>query len=285
MVYMENKGYSDIVGNPNAPYINSLIDTYGFASNYYALTHPSSANYYPILGGSDFGTYWNCFANCFDEPNLADSIEAAGKTWAGYKESSGGYSLPHTPFLSFSDIYNDSARVESHLFNLTQMATDLANEATTPNFVWFSPDDATSMEGPLDFPFGLVQWLASQLTTHQYNIGVGDAWLAGTVPTILDSAVWNDPSKKCAIFVTFDEDFDSSSLGFGNEGNHIPMIVIPSEGAVTAGMRPGHFIAGDNYTHYSLLRTIEEALGLPGAGQGPLTNNDEYAQPMNEFWN
>ena len=88
-------------------------------SNYYALTHPSDPNYYPILGGSDFGINYNCPANCFDQPNLADNIEAAGKTWAGYAEDGGGYSTPtdRLPFLAFSDIYNDPARVAAHLFD------------------------------------------------------------------------------------------------------------------------------------------------------------------------
>ena len=33
MVYMENKGYNDILGSPDAPYLNSLINAYGFADN------------------------------------------------------------------------------------------------------------------------------------------------------------------------------------------------------------------------------------------------------------
>ena len=57
------------------------------------------------------------------------------------------------------------------------------------------------------------------------------------------------------------------------------MVVIPSPGAVASGMREGHFIADDYNNHYSLLRTIEDSLGLP-----PLTNNDRFAQPMNEYW-
>jgi hypothetical protein len=44
-------------------------------------------------------------------------------------------------------------------------------------------------------------------------------------------------------------------------------------------MRPGHFVANDYNNHYSLLRTIEVSLGLPS-----LTNNDKYAQPMDEYW-
>jgi len=38
-------------------------------------------------------------------------------------------------------------------------------------------------------------------------------------------------------------------------------------------------VASDYYNHYSLQSTIEEALNL-----SPLTKNDKYAQPMNEFW-
>ena len=285
IVYMENKGFNDVVDSPNAPYLNSLIDTYGFGSNYYGLTHPSDPNYYPILGGSDFGINYNCPSNCFDQPNLADNIEAAGLTWAGYAEGGGGYTTPtdRLPFLAFSDIYNDPARVAAHLFDLTQLEQDLASPATTPNFVWFAADDATNMEGPLE-GFGIVRWALSQLTPtwlggHQYNVKAGDEWLEDTVGTIMVSPVWQDPTQKSAIFLTFDEDYNNISLGNGNEGNHIVIVVIPSPGAVASGMREGAFVADDYSNHYSLLRTIEESLGLPS-----LTNNDKYAQPMNEYW-
>ncbi|WP_235009647.1 alkaline phosphatase family protein [Mycobacterium sp. 3519A] len=287
MVYMENKGFSDIVGSRNAPYLNSLIQTYGFASKYYALTHPSDPNYYPIIGGSDFGFNYNCPADCFDPPvNLVDNIELAHKTWAGYMEGGGGYSTPtdRLPFLAFHDIYDDQARVESHLFDLSEMAGDLVVPHLAPDFVWFAADDATNMEGPTDTLSGVIGWALSQLTPqflggHQYNVAAGDRWLAETLPIIMDSNTWNDPNERSAIFLTFDEDYNNISLGIGNDGNHIVTVVIPSPGAVAGGMRAGAFIADDRYDHYSLLRTIEDSLGLP-----PLTNNDRYAYPMNEFW-
>jgi hypothetical protein len=290
MVYMENKGVGEIVGSPNAPYINQLIANYGYASNYYGLTHPSDPNYYPIIGGSDFGFNYNCPSNCFPAgtPNLANNIELAGKTWAGYMEGGGGYSTPtdRLPFLAFADIYNNPTEVATHLFDISQMETDLASPATTPNFVWFAADDATNMEGPTDFPVGSFNWLVGYLSpAHQYNVAAGDAWLQDQVTTIMASPTWNDPNVKSAIFVTFDEDYNNISTGVGNEGNHIVMVVIPSPGALydpdtnPNGMRPGPFVADDYYNHYSLQRTIEVSLGL-----GPLTNNDAYAQPMNEFW-
>ncbi len=54
---------------------------------------------------------------------------------------------------------------------------------------------------------------------------------------------------------------------------HSPLAV--TEG----GMRGGAFVATDHYTHYSLLSMINSALGLPN-----LSNNDLFANPMNEFW-
>jgi hypothetical protein len=280
---MENKGYTDIVGSPNAPYLNGLIDAYGFGSNYYALTHPSDPNYYPILGGTDFGTNYNCAVNCFDERNLADNIEAARETWAGYAEgmpapgtrvSAPGYAPDQLPFLAFSDIYNDPARAEAHLFPLTQLVAQLEEPSAAPNFAWIAANDESNMEGPIDLPFGAIAWALSQLTDHQYNVKAGDAFLQATIPIIMNSPTWQ--AERCAIFITFDEDYNNLSLGNGNQGNHVPMVVIASP---SSGMTQGHFVADDYANHYSLLRTIEDSLLLPR-----LTNNDRYAVPMDEYW-
>lgn len=284
MVYLENKGVGQIVGSPNAPYLNLLIDNYGYASNYYGVTHPSDPNYYPIIGGSDFGFNYNCPSNCFPTgtPNLADNIEAAGKSWAGYAEGGGGYSTPtdRLPFLAFSDIFNDPQRVATHLFDISALGQGLTNPDTAPNFVWFAADDGTNMEGPTDLPFGVLNWLLGFLNpAHQYNVKAGDDWLQGPLTTIFNSPTWQDVDEKSAIFVTFDEDYNNLTTGVGNEGNHIVTVAIPSLGAVAGGMRAGGFVADVHYNHYSLLRTIEAALGLSA-----LTNNDAYAQPMNEFW-
>jgi hypothetical protein len=278
MIYLENHGVKDIVGSPNAPYINGLIDNYGYGSNYFAQTHPSLPNYYPILGGSDFGFNFNCALDCFDEPNLADNIERAGKGWASYEQSmpspcftqsSGPYTPGELPFLAFHDIVSNTARCQAHVLPLQRMATDLASTSTTPNYVWWAADENHNMEGPIN-----IEFILSLLTNHQYNIKAGDQFLADTLPTILDSPAFL--TQRTAIFITWDEDYDNLSLGIGNEGNHIPMIVIPSP---NSGMRQGHLVAGNYNNHYSLLRTIEDSLGLPR-----LTNNDRFAQPMNDYW-
>ena len=57
VIVMENHGYQQIVGNPNEPYLNNLIQNgkVNLATNYFAVGHPSLTNYLEIVGGSNFG--------------------------------------------------------------------------------------------------------------------------------------------------------------------------------------------------------------------------------------
>ena len=55
LILMENHGYSQIVGNPAAPFTNRYAKTANAATNYFAIGHPSSTNYLEIVGGSNFG--------------------------------------------------------------------------------------------------------------------------------------------------------------------------------------------------------------------------------------
>ena len=57
VIMMENHGYQQIIGNPNEPYLNGLINSgkVNLAKNYFAIGHPSLTNYLEIVGGSNFG--------------------------------------------------------------------------------------------------------------------------------------------------------------------------------------------------------------------------------------
>jgi hypothetical protein len=55
VIMMENHGYSQVVNNPNAPFINQYVKTANLATNYFAIGHPSLTNYLEIVGGSNFG--------------------------------------------------------------------------------------------------------------------------------------------------------------------------------------------------------------------------------------
>lgn len=55
VIMMENHGYSQIIGNPAAPYTNQLAESANLATNYFAVGHPSLTNYLEVVGGSNFG--------------------------------------------------------------------------------------------------------------------------------------------------------------------------------------------------------------------------------------
>ena len=290
LIYMENKGYNDIVGSPNAPYLNSLINAYGLANNYYAVTHPSMPNYYAIVGGQVYGKTYNCQSVCINDPNnLTVNLAAHNKTWAAYAQSlmpgqdplvaSGGYSPDQTPWPAFAGIGDNEAYAAAHILPLTQMVTDLGTPGKTANFVWIAADEDSNGEGPVNSLAGVAHFAFSQIDPrHQYNVPALDQFLQENVTTIINSDEWKN--SKSALIITFDEDNNNITLGFGNEGNHVVTVVIPSPMAVgDPGMKSGAFVVTDHYDHYSTLRTIEDALGL-----SYMTNNDKYAQPLNGFW-
>ncbi|KLO31916.1 hypothetical protein ABW16_02580 [Mycolicibacter heraklionensis] len=294
VIYMENKGAADIVGSPNAPYMNSLINTYGYDDNYYALGHPSDPNYFRILGGSDFGIDYNSALNSIDAPNLMQEMDQAGISWAGYAQSmptagdlvsSGDYSADELPFAQFGYVYgNTPDYLQDHLLPLTQLSTDLNDPSTFPGFTWIAANEDNNGEGPVDSLSGILQFIATQVGDHQYNVAAADQFVQQEVSTIENSKTWTDPNERDVIIVTTDEDNNNLSLGFGNQGNNVPMIVIPSAGAVAGGMQSGNFTTDDYYNEYSLMATIEDALRTSPGTLAPLTDNDMYAQPMNAFW-
>ena len=55
LIMMENHGYSQLLNNPNAPFINSYALSANLATNYFAVAHPSLTNYLEVVGGSNFG--------------------------------------------------------------------------------------------------------------------------------------------------------------------------------------------------------------------------------------
>jgi len=82
LIMMENHGYSQIIGNPNAPFINTLAESANLARKYYAVAHPSLTNYLEVVGGSNFGVLsdnnpdWSntsCTPNIQTAPFLANT--------------------------------------------------------------------------------------------------------------------------------------------------------------------------------------------------------------------
>ena len=296
LIYLENKGAGDIVGSPNAPYINSLIDNNPHDTNYFALGHPSDPNYIRPLGGSDFGIDYNPTGNVIEANSLMQEMDQANISWAGYAQSmptpgdlvsSGNYSVDELPFAQFNYVFDNSPTyLQEHLLPLTQLSTDLQDPSKFPEFTWIAADEDHNGEGPIDSLQGIGQFIYSQFTDHQYNVAAADQFVQQEVSAIENSPTWTDSGEKDAIIITFDEDNNNLSLGFGNEGNNVPMIIIPNGGAESGanGMEAGPFTTNEYANEYSLMATIEDALRTTPGTLAPLTDNDMYAPPMNAFW-
>jgi hypothetical protein len=255
LIVDENKSYSEIVDNPAAPYINGLIKHYALATNYFVLFHPSLPNYIALTSGSNHGITDDrsppSAGNEIAVANMADRIEASGRTWKEYAESmpsagfafdSGEYVTKHNPFVYYKDIVGNAQRCRTHVVPFTQLATDLQSAQTTPDFAFIIPNLISDM--------------------HDGPIATGDRWLARTVPLILGSEAFR--TTKSVLIVTWDE---GSLLD-----NHVATILVGT--SVNAGYRSDR-----RYDHYALLHTMEAAWKL-----APLTANDASAPTMNEFF-
>jgi phosphatidylinositol-3-phosphatase len=252
IVIMENHGYDEIIGNPDAPFINELAASYGVATNYVAVGHPSLPNYLALTGGDTFGITTDC-TDCFQQaPNLVvDRVAPSGRTWRAYMESMPApgylgdaypYMQKHDPFVYYDDLRTDPAQL-TNVVPFSQLASDLAVAETTPAFGWITPDMLNDM--------------------HDGTVAQGDAWLSSQIPVLLTSAAWIE--QQSLLVITWDEDDNAP-------GNQVATLVIAN--GVPAGFR-----SAEAYNHYSLLRTIEVAWGL-----APLTPNDTNAAIMSDFF-
>ncbi|MEY9855494.1 hypothetical protein ABH935_001098 [Catenulispora sp. GAS73] len=264
VVYMENEDYSGIVGNTSqAPYINSLLPKGTSLSQAYATTHPSDPNYVALAGGGLYGLHDNSIATTtINAPHVGNSVEAVGKTWKAYVENENGncdytshgyYSPDDVPFTFFQNFKSDESSTgycARHDQPLSQMTTDLKSASTTPNFVWFEPDDCDDMES--------------------CGVTAGDNWLKATLPTIFNSPAWTQ--QKSLLILTWDE---GATKAYGpSYPNRVPTLLLGSQNTVKAG-----YTSAQRTDQYGLLRTVDQALGL-----APLTNNDAYAATVNDAW-
>lgn len=242
VILEENKPASSIVGNADAPYFNQLLTRYAHASMYSAITHPSLPNYLALTSGTTGGLTSDCNppgGSCLvTDPNLADSLRTAGLSWRMYAEgmpspcstpNTDRYAVKHNPFLYYPSVTSSAAYCDLHDVPFSAFAADLGSASTLPAFSFVSPDLCNDM--------------------HSCPVATGDAWLSRVVPQILASPAFT--TQRSLLVVTFDE---------GDSSDNVVACVFAGPAA-----RRGA-VSNAAYTHYSLLRTIEDGLGLPPLG-------------------
>jgi phosphatidylinositol-3-phosphatase len=242
-IVMENAEYGEVIGNPEAPYVNSLARRYGLARGSYAITHPSLPNYLALTGGTTAGITSDC-SSCSD-PNtsIADQLEAAGISWKAYLEglprpcfggaAAGAYAKKHDPFAYYPRLISDPARC-NRIVGFGRLAKDLRTGGL-PSYAWISPnlcDDG-----------------------HDCRLRTADGFLARTVPPLL-----HELGPQGFLVLTWDEGTTDSGCCGVADGGHIATIVAGPQvrrGATSTAA----------LDHYGVLASIERALGLaPLAG-------------------
>ena len=246
IVVDENADYSTVIGNTaSMPYLNSLIASYGSATQYYANTHPSIGNYEMLVTGevltnddSETPASFPISVN-----NIVRELLANGKTWKAYAESipsvgyiggnSGNYYVRHVPLAYLTDV-QDSATNRQGLVPFTQFATDIA-AGKLPDFSFITPnacDDA-----------------------HNCPLSTADKWLETNIAPLLTSTPFKDDGL---LIITFDESGNDDTHG----GGRIPAVFI------SPAFSKRGYQSTTLYQHQSTLRLMLEGLGiqsLPGA--------------------
>jgi hypothetical protein len=247
IVVEENANYASVAGDTaTMPYLNSLIGSYGLATQYYSNTHPSIGNYMALTTGqvltNDDGETPASFPVSVN--NVVRQLAAKGKTWKAYAESlpsvgyvggdTGNFAIRHVPLAYLSDV-QDSAAGKQTLVPFSQFATDLA-AGNLPDYSFITPnlcDDA-----------------------HNCGLDVADAWLKTNIAPLLDSSPFKEDGL---LIITFDESGNDDTHG----GGRVATVLISPKFS-----KPG-FQSATLYQHQSTLRLMLEGLGigtsLPGA--------------------
>lgn len=253
MIVFENKEFGIVVGNPKMFYFNQLAREYTLLTQHYAVTHPSLPNYLALIGGDTFGIRRNC-ENCFVQaPNLADFIEASGRSWKTYQEdmprscflgSTLKYAQKHNPFIYFDSIRLNPERCQ-RIVPLKELFTDL-EQGSLPNFVFITPNLCNS--------------------AHDCGLDVADAWLKNLLDVL--KPYLDAQGVPYLIVLTWDEgQGNHSCCGLPQEaGGRVATVLISPQ--VRRGFRDD-----TPYTHYSLLKTILVAWNLPLFGHAAEENN------------
>jgi hypothetical protein len=238
VIVMENKEYGDVIGSPDAPYINGLARRYGVATASYGVRHPSLPDYLALTSGSTHGIGSDCTDCHVSGESIVDQLARARLSWKAYMEdlprpcfsgaAAGGYAKKHDPFMYYDAVAGDPRRC-GHVVGLERLSADL-RDGRLPTYSFVSPN-------PCD-------------DTHDCPVGTGDRFVAHLVPTLLRAV-----GPQGYVVLTWDEGTSDRGCCGGSQGGRIPTIVAGR--LVRRGAR-----ARDAVDHYGVLRTIEDTLGL-----------------------
>jgi len=253
IVVEENTNYASVIGSSAMPYLSSLAQQYGLATQYYANTHPSIGNYFMMTVGDIF-TNDDSYGGTVSEDNVVRQLLKAGKTWKSYAEDlpsvgyhtpgeTGNYASRHNPFSYLTDVVNDPVQL-NNLVPFTQFPTDLANGAL-PNYSFIVPNLCND--------------------AHDCSLGTADSWLQANIDPLIKSATFQQDGLLIILF-------DESDSDHTNGGGRVVWVVVSPK--AKRGYQSTTF-----YQHQSTLRLTLKALGVTA-----FPNAAASAPDMDEFF-
>ena len=234
-------------------------------------------------------------------PNVADQFRAANIPWRGYMEDMGNdptreaaacghpalnaqdltqsaegpsaandqmsdqYATRHDPFMYFHSVIDDVTYCQQHVVNSSLLAQDLRSVATTPNFVFYTPNLCNDGHDS-----GCVSGQPGNYT------GINTE-MQSLVPLITGSPAFKQDGL---LIIIFDEADTSDTTSCCGEMPG-PLDPDPGEEGGTGGGQVGAvflspFIAPgttstSSYNHYSLLASVEDIFGFSHIGYATQT--------------
>jgi hypothetical protein len=288
VIAMENHNFTQpnpttapeqILGNPAAPYINSLVTPgnpnaaqASYAVSYHNAghgVHPSEPNYVWAEAGTDFGVHTDAdpsaaAKNIFTADHFTAQLDAAGVSWKNYQEdvelstaptkSASGitgpvnpyykttqfnYAVKHNPMAFFADT------ATANVYPLDQFFADLDGDSLA-RYSWITPNQFNDAHSAL---IGGFTYHGTLFTGDQASIAQGDNFLATVVPQIMASDVFQENG---VIVIWWDE-----SEGGDGLDRAIPEIVI-------SPLAKGNAYASSvELNHSSDIKTWEVVFGAP----------------------
>lgn len=278
IIVLENGDYEEAVKDKN---LAALAAKGASFSNFHALFHPSYPNYLAMVAGTDFGIHRRGrylgdkqvnFPNDGAHKTIADHLIAAGLDFKSYAEElpegncpyridnqhaaqrkTGDYVRRHVPFFSFKEVQEkwcdrmvrvDSTKGNSLLGDDNFFVKDA--KAGLVAYSFYTPN--MNNDG------------------HNTNVTMAGAWLY----KFLDKTFTEKLRKGTLVIVTFDE-------SDRNADNRIFTLFLGD--MVKDASQQDPKVLDRRYTHYNVLRTIEDNFGLE-----PLAAGDREAAPITDIW-
>ena len=269
-----------MLGNPAAPYFNSLITPgnpnaaqTAYATHMFSCAingeHPSEPNYVWQEAGTDFGirtdsdpstSAHNVFTNVI---HLSGQLTAAGIPWRSYQEdleystseevSASGAGKPVNPYNGTTD-YNYAVKhnpmaffpdtQNQNCYPLTNFWTDLTNN-NIGRYNWITPDQYNEWHSAL--PGGYI-YFGTNYTGDQAAIAEGDNCLSIIIPKIMASHAYQDHG----VIIIWTDETESTD----DTNTTLPYVIISplAKGNAYASTLP--------YSHSSDLKTMDELFGV-----------------------